>query len=106
MWIWETRAPIRSESRYSISNSRGTVAMARTSDPDSATSQFYVNQQDNTVLDFGSANAPDGYAVFAVLESGLSVVDVIMAIPTVPVRGIGNEVPTQIVLIESVSISD
>lgn len=102
----ETRGPIRNESRYSISNSRGTLAMARTSKPDSATSQFYVNQGNSPSLDFGSANAPDGYTVFAVLSSGLTVVDEIAAIRTGPMSGIGSDVPSQIVLIESVTVSD
>lgn len=102
----ETRAPIRNESRYSISNLRGTVAMARTSNPDSATSQFYVNQGNNTALDFGSANAPEGYTVFAVMSSGLAVVDEIASIPTGSVAGIGNDVPSRIVTIDGVVISD
>ncbi|MEM1145014.1 MAG: peptidylprolyl isomerase, partial [Pseudomonadota bacterium] len=95
------------ESRYSISNSRGTVAMARTSIPDSATSQFYVNQTNNgAALNFGTANAPDGFTVFAVLSSGLDVVDAIAAIPTAPALGIGNDVPTRTVVIRSATVSD
>ncbi len=100
----QTRAPVFNESRYSISNQRGTVAMARTNDPNSATSQFYVNQVDNSFLDYSPGNSQDGYTVFATLASGIEVIDDIAAIPTVSVGGIGDDVPSEIVLIESAII--
>jgi cyclophilin family peptidyl-prolyl cis-trans isomerase len=97
--------PIRNEARYSVSNSRGTVAFARTSDPDSATSQFYINHTDNTDLDFGF-NGGAGYAVFARLTTGLGVLDEIAALPTGFLSGVGSDFPAEIVLIESASVED
>ncbi|MDJ0879475.1 MAG: peptidylprolyl isomerase [Halieaceae bacterium] len=96
-------APIRNESRWSISNARGTVAMARTSDPDSATAQFYINQVDNDGLDFPAFGG--GYAVFAVLDSGLDVVDTIANVPTTFFSGLAD-FPRQLIQIESASIED
>jgi peptidyl-prolyl cis-trans isomerase A (cyclophilin A) len=72
-----TMAPIVNESGNGLTNARGTIAMARTSDPDSATSQFFVNLVDNFSLD----TAP-GYAVFGHVVEGLDVVDAIGAVPT------------------------
>lgn len=71
-----THDPIVLESDNGLSNLRGTVAMARTSTPDSATSQFYVNTVDNTGLDYQSADSP-GYAVFGSVTDGMTVVDAI-----------------------------
>ena len=75
-----TRPPVRNEARNGLRNSRGTVAMARTGDPDSATSQFFVNVRDNHRLDFGIGGA--GYAVFGEVVEGMEVVDKIVAVPT------------------------
>lgn len=77
-----TRPPIALESRNGLSNERGTVAMARTGDPNSATSQFFINVVNNARLD--SANSPDGngYAVFGKVVSGMEVVDKIRAAKT------------------------
>lgn len=75
-----TRAAIALESANGLSNRRGTIAMARTSAPDSATSQFYVNLVDNAALDFVDAANP-GYAVFGRVISGLEVIDEIGAVP-------------------------
>lgn len=69
----ETRAPIANESNNGLSNERGTLSMARTNHPHSATSQFYINLQDNPSLD-AQGNRP-GYAVFGKVVSGMSVVD-------------------------------
>lgn len=96
-------SPIRNESRWSISNTRGTVAMARTSDPDSATAQFYINQVDNTDLDF--PNFGGGYAVFAVLENGLDVVDSMANVPTTFFSGLAD-FPRQLIQIESATIEN
>lgn len=74
-------APITLESNKGLSNTRGTVAMARTSAPDSATSEFYVNVADNLFLDYASPAAP-GYAVFGKVISDLAVVDAIATKPT------------------------
>ena len=68
-----TRAAIKIESNNGLSNTAGTIAMARTSDPNSATSQFYINVADNTQLDYTSASNP-GYAVFGRVVAGMNVV--------------------------------
>ncbi len=72
-----TMPPIVNESSNGLSNLRGTVAMARTMDPDSATSQFFVNLVDNAFLD-----NPPGYAVFGEVVQGMDIVDTIAAVPT------------------------
>jgi peptidyl-prolyl cis-trans isomerase A (cyclophilin A) len=85
-----TRPPIKNEARNGLRNSRGTVAMARTNDPDSATSQFFINVRDNHRLDFGIGGA--GYAVFGEVIDGMDVVDRIVAVPTTT-RGPHQNVP-------------
>ena len=99
-----TRAPIPLESRNGLSNSRGTLAMARTSDPNSATAQFFINVQDNGFLD--AARSPDGngYAVFGKVISGMEVVDRIRAVPTGN-RGRYQNVPLQPVTIIKASVT-
>lgn len=76
----ETRAPIKNEASNKISNTRGTIAMARINDPDSATSQFFINTKDNTFLDYRPGNP--GYCVFGKVTRGIEVVDAISAVPT------------------------
>ncbi len=100
------RAPIVNESNNGLSNTRGAVAMARTSDPDSAAAQWFINQVDNSFLDYGSSQNPDGYAVFARVVGGISVVDQIAGEPTVRLSGIGNDVPARGVLLEKVEVRD
>ena len=99
-----TRAPIPLESRNGLSNTRGTVAMARTSVPDSATSQFFINVKDNPFLD--QPNSPDGngYAVFGRVVEGMDVVDKIRAIPTGGQGPFHSDVPTQPVVIERAEV--
>jgi cyclophilin family peptidyl-prolyl cis-trans isomerase len=80
------------ESNKGLLNTRSTVAMARTSVPDSATSEFFVNLVDNTSLDYQSAASP-GYAVFGKVVKGMDVVDAIAAVPTGTVNGVAD-VPT------------
>lgn len=75
-----TYSPIPLESNNGLSNLRGTLAMARTSAPDSATSQFFINQVNNTFLNYTSAASP-GYAVFGSVVSGMSVIDAMVAVP-------------------------
>ena len=70
-----TREPIINESRNKLHNTRGTLAMARTSDPDSATAQFFINQRSNLRLDWSPGK--DGYAVFGEVIDGMQVVDII-----------------------------
>ena len=98
-----TRAPIPLESRNGLPNLRGSVAMARTSVPDSATAQFFINIKDNAFLD--AANSPDGqgYAVFGKVVSGMDVVDKIWAVPTAS-RGPHQNVPVTPVLIRKASV--
>jgi peptidyl-prolyl cis-trans isomerase A (cyclophilin A) len=77
-----TRKPIALESHNGLVNTKGTLAMARTNDPNSATAQFFINLKDNAFLD--AANSPDnnGYAVFGHVVSGMDVVDKIKQVPT------------------------
>lgn len=77
-----TRAPIALESRTGLSNVRGSIAMARTGNPDSATSQFFINTVDNLFLDQPNARDGNGYAVFGKVIEGMDVVDKIRAMPT------------------------
>ncbi|MCU0241700.1 MAG: peptidylprolyl isomerase, partial [Vicinamibacteria bacterium] len=85
-----THAPIRNESLNGLSNLRGTLALARTQDPHSATAQFFINLKDNTRLDGRPGRA--GYTVFGEVLEGLDVVDKIAAVPT-ETRGIHANVP-------------
>jgi peptidyl-prolyl cis-trans isomerase A (cyclophilin A) len=98
-----TRPPIPLESRNGLSNVRGTLAMARTMVPDSATSQFFVNVVDNPRLD--AANSPDGngYAVFGKVVAGMAVVDKIRAVPVGDKAGHQN-VPQQPVVIKKATL--
>ncbi|UCG33403.1 MAG: peptidylprolyl isomerase [Phycisphaerales bacterium] len=84
-----TNDPIVLEADNGLKNLRGTIAMARTSDPNSATSQFYVNTKDNPGFD--PENNPPGYAVFGEVVSGMSVVDEIQALPQDTVEILGTE---------------
>lgn len=95
---------IINESNNGLSNLRGNLAMARTREADSATSQFFINQADNVGLDFGSSRNPDGYAVFARVISGMNVVDSIALEPTTYVPAIGDDVPARGVILESVRL--
>jgi len=76
----DTRAPIRNEADNGLKNRRGTLSMARTNDPHSATSQFFVNLVDNAFLDPGRGGV--GYAVFGCVTEGMDVVDKIAAVKT------------------------
>ena len=104
----ETRAPIQNEANNALKNLRGTIAMARTNDPHSATSQFFINVQDNPALNYtGDQNTRTwGYAVFGKVIKGMDVVDEIRFKPTgakIPFR---KDVPLETVLIKSVEILD
>lgn len=98
--------PIVNESSNGLSNVRGTLSMARTSNPDSATAQWFINQADNTFLDNGSSQNPNGYAVFAGVTSGIEIVDQIAREPTITVNAIGSDVPSRGVILESVVITE
>ena len=88
-----TRAPIALESRNGLSNLRGTVAMARTGIPDSATAQFFINVNDNTMLDQAQSRDGHGYAVFGKVVEGMDVVDKIRA-TAVKAQGVHQHMPT------------
>jgi len=93
------REPIRNESDNGLKNARGTIAMARTAAPHSASAQFFINHADNAFLDYG-AQGPNqwGYAVFGTVLEGMDVVDAIAAVPTGNAAGMQN-VPMEPVVI-------
>jgi peptidyl-prolyl cis-trans isomerase B (cyclophilin B) len=97
----KTRAPIKNESSNGLSNQRGTLAMARTPEPDSASAQFFINVKDNTFLDKAKARDGVGYAVFGKVTEGMDVVDKIKKVETAN-RGGHGDVPVQDIVIRSV----
>jgi peptidyl-prolyl cis-trans isomerase A (cyclophilin A) len=98
-----TRAPIQLESQNGLTNQRGTLAMARTANPNSATAQFFINVKDNAFLD--AARSPDGngYAVFGKVTQGMDVVDRIRKVKTGS-AGMYSDVPTDPVIIKQATI--
>lgn len=97
-------APIVNEARGGISNTRGTVAFARTNQPHSATCQFFINTVDNDFLDAKNARDGWGYTVFARVTKGMDVVDKIAAVKTTMKHGM-SDVPEKTVTITSVKIT-
>jgi cyclophilin family peptidyl-prolyl cis-trans isomerase len=77
----KTHDPVKNEAKNGLKNARGSIAMARTSDPHSATAQFFINHKDNTFLDYPGQDGW-GYAVFGKVVSGMEVVDAIAVVPT------------------------
>jgi peptidyl-prolyl cis-trans isomerase A (cyclophilin A) len=98
-----TRAPIPLESRNGLSNARGTIAMARTMVPESATAQFFINVEDNNRLDAANAADGNGYAVFGKVVAGMDVVDKIRAV-AVGNRDGHQNVPLEPVLIKKATL--
>ncbi len=100
-----TREPIANEANNGLSNTRGTVAMARTNHPHSATSQFFINVQDNLNLNFTGegSSAAWGYAVFGQVTAGMDVVDNIRFVETGP-KPPHNDVPKTPVVVSSIEI--
>ncbi len=99
----QTRAPIPNESSNGLRNEAGTIAMARTNDPNSATAQFFINVSDNQPLNFAPGNA--GYAVFGKVVKGMEVVKKIEAVATGPGPVGGHQnVPRSPVIIEDARI--
>lgn len=98
-----TRAPIALEARGDLPNDRYTIAMARTSYPHSATSQFFINVADNDFLNANPAAGSDGYAVFGRVVKGMDVVDKIAQVPT-HTQGFMQNVPAKPVIIESIRL--
>ena len=100
-----TRAPIPLEARNGLQNLRGTVAMARTMVPDSATAQFFINVRDNPFLDAANARDGHGYAVFGKVVAGMDVVDRIKAVPTTS-RGPHQNVPATPIIIRKATLEN
>jgi peptidyl-prolyl cis-trans isomerase A (cyclophilin A) len=100
-----TRAPIPLEARNGLNNVRGTVAMARTNDPNSATSQFFINVKDNDFLNAANARDGNGYAVFGKVVSGMDVVDKIRNVQTKSV-GPYDDVPATPVIIKKATVQE
>jgi cyclophilin family peptidyl-prolyl cis-trans isomerase len=102
----DTHAPIVNEAKNGLGNQRGTIAMARTPDPDSATSQFFINHGDNNNLNYNPTSA--GYAVFGKVVEGIDVVDKIAGVKTTTKmtkrRGNMPDVPAETVVIQSVTV--
>jgi peptidyl-prolyl cis-trans isomerase A (cyclophilin A)/peptidyl-prolyl cis-trans isomerase B (cyclophilin B) len=104
-----TRAPVRNEAQAAVKaglkNEVGTIAMARTADPDSATAQFFINVNDNTFLNWGDPRSDGhGYAVFGKVVSGMDVVGKIAKTPTGAGGPFRSDVPRQPVIIESATV--
>lgn len=101
----KTKAPVKNEANNGLKNARGTLAMARTSDPHSATGQFFINVADN---DFLNHRSPDmngwGYCVFAEVVEGMDVVDAIKGAKTGR-NGMHDDVPVEDIVIERVTVA-
>jgi len=100
----DTRAPIQNEADNGLTNDRGTVAMARTGDPHSATAQFFINSKDNAFLNHSAKSASGwGYAVFGKVVEGMDVVDAISAVATTR-KGMMADVPVEPIVISKASL--
>lgn len=100
------RAPIQNEANNGLKNDRGTLAMARTNDPHSATSQFFINLKDNDFLNFRGENAQGwGYAVFGKVVEGMNIVDDIAAVQTGS-KGGHQDVPLETISITNVTVAE
>ena len=98
-----TRAPIPLESKNGLLNVRGSVAMARTGDPNSATAQFFINLKDNGFLNASESRDGNGYAVFGKVVAGMDVVDKIRSVPTAN-KGPHQNVPVEPVVIKQATV--
>jgi peptidyl-prolyl cis-trans isomerase B (cyclophilin B) len=102
----ETRSPIENEADNGLNNAAGSVAMARTNDPHSATSQFFINVQDNGFLNHSAKNPQGwGYCVFAKVTDGMDVVNKIKGVKTGSKAG-HQDVPMEPVVIERVTVDE
>lgn len=102
----DTRASIKNEANNGLSNKVGTIAMARTQEPHSASAQFFINVADNTFLDFKSESMSGwGYCVFAQVTDGMDIVNKIKAVKTGR-YGMHQDVPKEDVVIENVTIAE
>ena len=100
----KTDAPITNEAKNGLKNLRGTLAMARTSDPNSATAQFFINVADNAFLDYPGQDGY-GYAVFGKVTKGMEVADAIVSSPTKNV-GPFRDVPAEPIVIKSAKVAE
>jgi len=99
-------SPIKNESKNAKPNKRGTIAMARTSDPHSATAQFFINVKDNDFLNFTSESINGfGYCVFGHVTDGMNIVDKIKSVSTSSRAG-HQDVPVEPVIIQSISVTN
>lgn len=102
----DTKAPIDNEANNGVTNEAGTVAMARTNDPHSATAQFFINVKDNDFLNFSSESMNGwGYCVFGKITKGMDVVEKIKNVKTGN-KGYHQDVPVEAVIIEKTIISE
>jgi len=100
-----TNDPVENEANNGLKNDNGTIAMARTNDPHSATAQFFINVKDNSFLNFSSESMQGwGYAVFGKVTDGMDIVEKIKAVKTGN-HGPHGDVPVEPVIIESVEVS-
>ena len=97
-----TREPVENEAKNGLKNARGSIAMARTSDPHSASAQFFINLAPNAFLDYPSRDGW-GYAVFGKVLKGMEVVDKIAKLPTAN-RGFHQNVPVEAIVVESARV--
>jgi len=103
----QTRAPVRNEAETGLKNATGTIAMARTSDPHSATAQFFINVTDNAMLDFKFPTEQGyGYCAFGKVVKGMDVVERIARDATGPGPATHRDVPVKPIVIESVKVLD
>ncbi len=101
-----TREPIKNEANNGLANENGTIAMARTPNPHSASSQFFINVKDNAFLDFQN-ETPNGwgYCVFGKVSEGMEVVSSIVAVPTGN-HGMHQDVPVEPIIIMKASVAE
>lgn len=98
-----TRQPIKNEAANNLKNRIGTIAMARTSDPHSATAQFFINVADNDFLNYSAPTQRGfGYTVFGKVIEGMEIVNQIASTPTGPGGPFGSDVPKKMILIENI----
>ena len=101
----KTRPPVQNEANNGLRNELGTVAMARTGDPHSATAQFFINHKNNEFLNFSAPNAQGwGYTVFGKVIKGMDVVNKIAAVETGPLGPFPSDVPRKMVVIEDAKV--
>lgn len=100
-----TRQPIKNEAANNLKNKTGTIAMARTSDPHSATAQFFINVADNDFLDYTAPTQRGfGYTVFGKVIDGMDIVNQIASTPTGPGGAFRSDVPQKMILIENIEV--